>query len=106
MQVGRIEGATRVLGKAQGYVPLPVRDTAVLFRGGDTQPTPVMMTAWFPTMEELQALVGGAPVYLYVVGYQHPPVKLEVGEAPDDLVKASAPKERGTDYTKNGGMSG
>lgn len=29
MQIGRITGATRVLGKSQGYMGLPLRDEMV-----------------------------------------------------------------------------
>lgn len=29
MQIGRVEGCTRVLGKSQGYLGLPVRDETI-----------------------------------------------------------------------------
>lgn len=77
MIIGRIPNATRVLGKSQGYLGLPLRDevrnTTV---GGET---PVMVTAWEPTPDELERLNKGASVHLVVVGTQHPPVMLEVG---------------------------
>lgn len=77
MQIGRIQACTRVLGKDQGYVPLPVRD---IIEDG----VKMMESAWFPTLEELHALLDGAPVILGVVGTVHPPVRLEVGISPKD----------------------
>lgn len=71
-----IEGATRRIGKAQGYLGLCVRD--FLFGDG----TPAMMTAWQPTPDELARLALGAPIYLTLLGSAHPPVKLDVGEVP------------------------
>ena len=81
MIIARIEGATRTLGKSQGYLGLPLRDelrnTTV-----DGPQTPVMVTAWEPTPDELERINRGAKIQLVVVGTQHPPVILEVGEAP------------------------
>lgn len=48
MEIGRIEGATRVLGQSQGYIGLPLRDTRVNSTV-DGPDTPAMETAWFPT---------------------------------------------------------
>lgn len=83
MEIGRIEGCTRVIGKSQGYYGLPVRDEVQndTVTGPDT---PVMVTAWFPTPDELAALIAGAPVHLRIVGTGHPPVMLGVGDVPDD----------------------
>lgn len=81
MIIARIANATRVLGKAQGYLGLPIRDelrsTTV-----DGPQTPVMVTAWEPTPDELDRLNKGAFIQLCVVGTGHPPVMLEVGEVP------------------------
>lgn len=78
---GRIEGATRTLGKSQGYLGLAIRDETI--EDTVTGPgTPVMTSAWFPTPNELQRLVAGAPVYLQVVGRSHPPVMLLAGAPP------------------------
>ena len=83
MQIGRISGCTRVLGKSQGYLGLPLRD--VLINDSVTGPnTPAMETAWFPTPDELAALNNGAPVILRVVGTGHPPVMLTTGDSPED----------------------
>lgn len=81
MIIARIEGATRVLGKTQGYLGLPIRDelrdTSV-----DGPQTPVMVTAWEPTPDEITRLNNGALVYLTIVGTGHPPVRVEVGTEP------------------------
>lgn len=81
MQIGRIEGATRVLGKSQGYLGLPLRDV-LLPTTVDGPETPCMETAWLPTPAEIERINAGAPVILRVVGFQHPPVMVDVGEVP------------------------
>jgi hypothetical protein len=82
MQIGRIKNATRVLGKSQGYLGLPIRDDTV----GCTvngEGTPCMVSAWHPTPKELDALVAGAPVHVKILGTGHPPIMVEVGEIPE-----------------------
>jgi len=82
MEIGRIKGCTRVIGRSQGYYGLPLRDE--LINDSVTGPdTPCMVTAWFPTPDELVAINAGAPIHLRVVGIGHPPVMLGVGETPD-----------------------
>lgn len=82
MQIGRIEGCTRVLGRSQGYLGLPLRD--VLIDDAVSGPgTPAMETAWFPTPEEIAAINAGAPVILRVLGTAHPPVMVVTGKAPE-----------------------
>lgn len=71
-----IDGATRRIGKAQGYLGLALRDTAT------DDGTPVMVSAWEPTPDEIAKIAAGAPVYLWVYGTGHPPVMLTVGEVP------------------------
>ena len=61
MQIGRIEGCTRVLGKSQGYLGLPIRDEVITCSVGGPE-TPAMTTAWLPTPDELAALQAGAPI--------------------------------------------
>jgi len=81
MQILHIAGATRVLGKSQGYLGLPLRD--VLMHDTVNGPsTPAMETAWEPTPDELARLNAGAPVILQILGTGHPPVMLLVGDAP------------------------
>jgi len=82
MIIGRIRGTTRVLGKSQGYLGLPLRD--VLLNDTVNGPeTPAMQTAWEPTPAEIDAIVAGQPIILTVLGTSHPPVSLSVGD--DDL---------------------
>jgi len=94
MNIGRIEGATRVLGKSQGYIGLPLRDEAknlgdlphmlhvMVDSKVDGPDTPTMQTVWHPTPDEMAAIAAGAPIYLSLVGIAHPPVMLIVGDAP------------------------
>lgn len=77
MLIGRIEGATRVVGTSQGFLGLPIRDEKIQGDG-----LPVMVTAWLPTPEELAALAAGASVHVSIVGTKHPPIVVGVGEAP------------------------
>lgn len=81
MQVAMIEGATRVIGKSQGYLGLPIRDESIncTVNGAGT---PAMVTAWQPTPDELARLVAGASIHLRILGTMHPPVMVEVGDAP------------------------
>ncbi len=83
MQIGRIQGCTRVLGRSQGYIGLPLRDVVIncTVSGEDT---PAMETAWFPDPAEIAAIARGAPIILRIVGTAHPPVMLEAGEVPSD----------------------
>jgi hypothetical protein len=81
MIIKRIEGATRVLGKAQGYLGLPLRDE-MIFDLVNGPGTPSMVTAWEPTPDELARINAGAPILLRVLGTAHPPVMLSVGDPP------------------------
>lgn len=83
MQIGRIEGATRVLGKSQGYLGLPLRDITVDCTVNG-EGTPAMQTAWFPTPTQVARIVAGAPVILTVLGTGHPPVMLDAGNPPSE----------------------
>jgi hypothetical protein len=71
--IKRIPLATRVLGKSQGYLGLPVCD--VNHADGSHE----MLTAWEPTPAEIEAINRGEPIVLSVLGTGHPPVKLSVG---------------------------
>lgn len=82
MQVGRISGATRVVGKSQGYMGLPIRDETTCCKVSGNAPS--MVTAWFPTPKELALLNAGAPVHVRILGNVPPPMLVEVGEAPDE----------------------
>lgn len=76
-----IEGFTRTCGESQGFIGLHVRDERVTAKvtGPDT---PVMVTAWEPTPEELQALNNGASIHIRIVGYVPPPMWVDVGPVP------------------------
>jgi hypothetical protein len=81
MQIGMIEGHTRIIGKSQRYLGLPLRD--VVINSTVTGPeTPAMETAWFPTPKEIEAINAGAPIILTIIGEGHPPVMLSVGGVP------------------------
>jgi hypothetical protein len=81
MIIGMISGVTRVIGKSQGYLGLPLRDVTINCSVNGL--SPAMETAWEPTPDELARLNAGAPVILRVLGQQHPPVSLDVGEVPE-----------------------
>lgn len=81
MHIGRIEGATRVLGKSQGYLGLPIRDEIINCSVGGER-TPAMVTAWLPMPEELALLNSGATVHVRLIGTGHPPIMVEVGPVP------------------------
>lgn len=83
MIIGRIDGCTRVLGKSQGYLGLPLRDIIVNCSVGGPN-TAAMETAWFPTPDELAAINAGAPIILRIIGNGHPPVMLYTGDTPGD----------------------
>lgn len=74
----RIDGCTRVLGEAQGYIGLPIRDTVEMDRSTDGEPSPAMQSIWEPTPEQILALQAGGFVRLTVLGTSHPPVRLDV----------------------------
>ena len=71
-------GSTRVLGKAQGYMGLPVLDTV------SDDGWPMIQTIWEPTPKELALLNAGGLVLLTVLGNNHPPVKMDVVNAQTD----------------------
>lgn len=82
MIAARITNANRDLGKGQGYIGLPVRDVTVHCTVNGL--VPAMETAWHPTPDEIARIVAGAPVVLRVLGDEHPPVSLDVGEVPGE----------------------
>ena len=73
MIVSMIKGMTRVLGEAQGYLPLPIQDEP-------GKSSNAMVSAWEPTPGELQRLNDGAKVEVRIYGGVHPPIRVEVGE--------------------------
>lgn len=81
MMIGRIPGTTRVLGKSQGYLGLPIRDE-LIEEGVNGENTPCMVTAWLPTPDEIERLINGASVHVRILGTTHPPILVHMGEAP------------------------
>lgn len=82
MLIGRIDGATRVLGKPVDWNPedkcqsLAIKDH-VLDTGQN-----VMESSWVPTPQEAEALGKGAHIHLWVWGSGHPPVAITVDQVP------------------------
>lgn len=81
MQIGRVPGHTRIVGKRQGYLGLPIRDE-LINESVNGERTPSMVTAWIPMPKELDALAAGAAVYVRIIGQLPPPMMVGVGEAP------------------------
>lgn len=83
LHTGRILNFTRILGAPQDWD----EDTngpcgGLAIRDENTTAGHGMTSAWFPTLEEIQRIVEGAPVYLTILGKDHPPVSLSVGSRP------------------------
>lgn len=81
MLIAMISGATRVAGKSQGFLGLPIRDEVIHERVIGPG-TPIMTTAWTPTPEELALLNAGANVHVRICGDVPAPMMVEVGPAP------------------------
>lgn len=73
MLIARIEGATRVCGKSQGFKGLPIRDESI--DGGN-----IMHSAWEPTPEEIEMICKGAKIIVSVIGNNPQPIMLSVGK--------------------------
>lgn len=79
MEIKRIEGATRTLGAPHDWdeatsgkcYGLPVRDVVI-------DGAPYMVSAWEPSPAELQALINGESIHLFIRGTVHPVVMLGV----------------------------
>lgn len=82
MQVGAIEGRTRIVGQSQGYLGLPIRDELINCSVNGPA-TPAMITAWVPNPAELAALNAGASVHVRILGRVPPPMMVMVGPIPD-----------------------
>lgn len=79
MYAGSIRGANVIMlpPAAQEKSVLPLRALKT-----DIDGTPVVVSAWIPTPDELHRLNQGCAVWLYVQGNTMPPVSLTV--APED----------------------
>lgn len=80
MQIGMIEGHTRICGEAQGFMGLPLRDELLHVDGMGI--VNEMTSAWIPTPDELAALNAGAAVHVKMWGDSPAPMKVEVGKVP------------------------
>lgn len=79
-----IEGATRVVGKSQGYIGLPIRDEQRdAVSEGEIAIVNTMTTAWEPTPDELAAIAAGAKIEITIMGNAHPPINVGVGPVPE-----------------------
>lgn len=67
MIIAMIEGHTRICGKSQGFLGLPVRDENV-------DGTNIMHTAWEPTPEEIERIVAGGKVIVSLIGLNPQPL--------------------------------
>ncbi|NTI22390.1 hypothetical protein G6M87_11025 [Rhizobium rhizogenes] len=83
MEIGIIRGATVVAGESQGYRGLILRQMTVRDASQPDIEQPALQSAWYPTVDELERLNSGAPVIMTVLGTQHQPVDLNVGEVSD-----------------------
>ena len=84
MIIAMIEGATRIIGKRQGYLGLPIRDVLINCTVNGPE-TPAMDTAWEPTPDEVERIVKGAKVRVRILGRAHPPLMVEVGDVPEPV---------------------
>lgn len=76
MLVAMIDGCTRKVGKQQGYLCLPICEEK------DNEGNPLMRTAWEPTPEEMIKIAMGAKIEILIMGTQHPPISVLVGDVP------------------------
>lgn len=76
MDIVDFEGHTRILGEAQGFRGLPIKD--IHYVDENENRIPAMLSVWKPTEEELMHLMYGGYIMLSVMGTVHPPVKIDV----------------------------
>lgn len=79
MLIAMIEGATRICGKAQGYLGLPIRDETVK-DAATGEVVNMMHTAWEPTPDEIERINKGAKIIVSVIGISPQPILLTVAE--------------------------
>lgn len=79
----RILHHTVVLGEAQGYKPLYVKQQPALDPVSKNE-TLLHSTAWTPTPRELELLNAGCSIQVVILANAHPPMKVQVGPVPDE----------------------
>lgn len=79
MNPGEIEFATRALGAPTTWDEEKHGKCATLaIRDRVSNGSHIMESAWYPTPEEIAAIVSGKPVILSIWSHTHPPVSLNV----------------------------
>lgn len=81
-----IDGATRILG-GPGLEDLHIKDVTFKRNHLELTGTPGMVSAWEPTPAELKRIARGAPILLKILGADHPPVMIEVGEPKSRIIR-------------------
>lgn len=76
------DNTTRCIGLEQGYIGLPIRDVVVHCTVNGPN-TPAMQTVWQPMPDEMERIAKGAGIIVQILGTQHPPLSLSVGEPPE-----------------------
>ena len=66
MQIAMIEGCTRVCGKSQGFLGLPLRDE--LITDSVMGEVNFMTSAWAPDAADLAKLAAGASIHVRIAG--------------------------------------
>lgn len=72
-----MEGWSRLIGKDQGYLGLPIRDV-IIECSVNGEGTPVMVTHWMPSADEIEAINHGFPIEVSLIGRAHPPIMVGV----------------------------
>lgn len=80
MNIAHIEGATRVLGAPANWDGKELPCDALPILDVETSNGNVMASEWKPTAEEIEAILNGAPVRLWIFGTAHPVVSLTTGD--------------------------
>lgn len=80
MLIRRIEGCTRVLGAPKDWNHDDIRCVGLPIRDVPTDEGNVMISAWEPTPEEIEALQRGESIKLWVFGTGHPAVYITVDD--------------------------
>ena len=77
------QSRTHIIGRSQGYAGLAVHFSTVI-DGPSQLETPCLRTAWLPTPDQLAKLNAGASIVIELIKVtQHPPIMVDVGDAPE-----------------------
>lgn len=78
MLIKLIQGFTRMFGAPPDWKEGDDRCNALAIRDVATEQGNFMVSAWEPSVEEMQAMINGASVQLWIRGVAHPVVALKV----------------------------